>query len=241
MGKDPAFLFYPGDWQGGTSTLSRFLKGCYMDILIAQFNNGHLSLEEIKTVLGSDFGQSWPTIQKKFKKDSTGLFFNVKLETETIKRIEYSKSRAKNRNGTKHVKNISGTHVPTHVKHVENGDGNEDGNKLEKRDFSKPDVEGDEIIFPIDTPEVRQAWAQWKEYRFKQNGEKYGFMGEQAALKLLSTMGEEQIKATILKAIESKWKNLYPDNNVKNGNTSTKGNTRSAEQIDGNKRYAGKL
>jgi hypothetical protein len=125
MAKDPAFLFYPGDWQGGTATFSRFLKGCYMDVLIAQFNSGHLSLEEIKTVLGSDFGQSWPTLQKKFVADARGLFFNERLDTEMIRRREYSKSRSDNRKGKKDMNNISKTHEGTYVKHMENETGNE--------------------------------------------------------------------------------------------------------------------
>lgn len=98
---DPAFLFYPGDWLGGTYTLSRFLKGAYMDILVAQFNSGPLSLEEIKTVLGSDFGQAWPALQKKFQQTSDGLFFNKRLELEKQRRHEYSKSRSLNRKGRK--------------------------------------------------------------------------------------------------------------------------------------------
>jgi len=131
MAKDPAFLFYPGDWQGGTSTFSRFLKGCYLDVLIAQFNSGHLSLEEIKTVLGSDFGQSWPALQKKFQKDNDGLFFNEKLDTEVFRRKEYSKSRADNRRGKTHVtdmKNISNTHVP----HMETETVNEIASEIKK-------------------------------------------------------------------------------------------------------------
>lgn len=149
MAKDPAFLFYPGDWQGGTSTFSRFLKGCYMDVLIAQFNSGHLSLEEIKTVLGSDFGQSWPALQKKFKADPKGLFFNEKLQTEMIKRKEYSKSRADNRR-KKDMKHISKTYEPTYVPHMENENGNEIGIKIKKESESEMlkeyDLWTDEII-----------------------------------------------------------------------------------------------
>ena len=55
MAKDPAFLFYPGDWMGGVSTFTRAHKGAYMDVLMAQHNNGHLSIEDIEIVLGSDF------------------------------------------------------------------------------------------------------------------------------------------------------------------------------------------
>lgn len=91
--KDPAVLWYWNDWIGGTVTLSRFLKGCYMDLLGAQFNSGPLSLDEVKTVLGSDFGQAWPTLQKKFKVDERGNYYNEKLVTESLKRSEFSKKQ----------------------------------------------------------------------------------------------------------------------------------------------------
>lgn len=132
MAKDPAFLFYPGDWQGGTSTFSRFLKGCYLDVLIAQFNSGHLSLEEIKTVLGSDFGQAWPTLQKKFQKDAAGLFFNEKLDTEIVRRKEYSKSRSDNRKGKTHVKDMNNI-SETYVRHMETGNETEDAIVIQDR------------------------------------------------------------------------------------------------------------
>lgn len=116
MSKDPAVLWYFNDWQGGTSTLSRHLKGCYMDLLHAQFNAGHLSIEEIKTVLGSDFGQAWPTLQKKFVKDeSTGLYYNSRLIFEAEKRKSYTSSRRKNLNGEKKEK----THMQPHME-IEN-------------------------------------------------------------------------------------------------------------------------
>lgn len=93
MAKDPAVLWYWNDWSGGTMTLSRFLKGCYMDLLTAQFNNGHLSLDEIKTVLGSDFGQAWPTLQKKFKLDNEQLYYNERLVFEATRRKKFSKTQ----------------------------------------------------------------------------------------------------------------------------------------------------
>ena len=100
--RDPAVLWYFNDWHGGTITLSRHLKGCYMDLLHAQFNSGHLSIEEIKTVLGSDFGQSWPTLQKKFVRDeSTGLYYNARLIFEAEKRKSYTSGRRENLQGKK--------------------------------------------------------------------------------------------------------------------------------------------
>jgi hypothetical protein len=113
MAKDPAFLFYPNDWAGGTIAMTRHQKGCYLDLIIAQFNLGPLSLEEIKTVLGSDFGQVWPTLQKKFKCEN-GLYLNERLSFEKERRSNYAESRRKNRK--------------SYVQHMENENRNENTN-----------------------------------------------------------------------------------------------------------------
>ena len=96
MAKDPATLWYWNDWQGGTVTLTRHLKGCYIDLLHAQFNNGRMSLSQIKTVLGVDFDTSWPTLQAKFKKDENDFYYNVRAEEEIEKRKNFVESRKSN-------------------------------------------------------------------------------------------------------------------------------------------------
>lgn len=85
-----------------------------MDLLHAQFNLGRLSLSQVKTVLGVDFGNTWPLLQEKFKRDDNGNYYNVKAETEKLKRQKYSESRSKNKKGK-----IS-THDPTYDFHMEN-------------------------------------------------------------------------------------------------------------------------
>jgi hypothetical protein len=111
MAKDPAILWYWNDWHGGTVTFSRHLKGCFMDLLHAQFNTGHLSLEEIKNVLGNDFA-TWQTLSKKFTKDENGLFYNTRMEEENIKRRAFIQSRKDNRvNGLK-KKAASSQNIP---------------------------------------------------------------------------------------------------------------------------------
>ena len=99
MAKDPAFLFYPNDWLGGTMTFDRHIKGAYLDLLMCQFNSGRMSLSDIKNVLGdTDFTNHWETkLKKKFIQDENGLFYNRKLEDETIKRKNYTESRRKSR------------------------------------------------------------------------------------------------------------------------------------------------
>jgi hypothetical protein len=117
MAKDPAMLWYWADWNSGTTTLSRFFKGCYMDLLHAQFNSGHLSLEEIKTVLGSDFGQAWPALQKKFAVDQAGKYFNERLEVEKNKRANYTASRKKNLTSS-HMDTHKASHMDLHMDNV---------------------------------------------------------------------------------------------------------------------------
>ena len=132
MGRDPAFLFYPGDWLGGTMTLTRSHKGAYMDLLMAQFNSGRLSNNEIKTVLGLDYETMWNTVlKKKFKVDSDGLFYNEKLENETIKRRNYTANRRDNLRGkcVSHMEPHMNKHMNKHMENI-----NEDVIKDKKED-----------------------------------------------------------------------------------------------------------
>lgn len=130
MAKDPAILWYWNDWNGGTSTFTRHLKGCYIDLLSSQFNSGRLSLAEIKTVLGADFGPSWPALQKKFKKDESGMYYNERMEEEQEKRKRFTDGRRKNLLSKKQKSNHKTDHVGKNMEtHVE--DVNEDDNETE--------------------------------------------------------------------------------------------------------------
>ena len=146
MAKDPAMLWYWGDWHSGTSLLSRFLKGCYMDLLHAQFNNGFLSLEEIKICLGSDFGQAWPTLQKKFKQSPDGLFFNERLHEEKEKRKKFCNSRGKNREGkSKSYEQSYENHMKPHMENA-----NENVNSINKFSVIKNSTIDEEVKFSIE-------------------------------------------------------------------------------------------
>lgn len=93
MAKDPAFLFYSGDFMSGTQFLTDEQVGKYVRLLIAQHQCGHLEekhmLQICKTYDKDVFS--------KFDKDINGLFYNQRLENEIIKRKKYSESRSKNR------------------------------------------------------------------------------------------------------------------------------------------------
>ena len=70
MAKDPPFLFYPNDWIGGTMGMTFEEKGAYMELLMAQFNRGHMTTH----MIGQIVGQHWDTIQDKFVQDDKGLY-----------------------------------------------------------------------------------------------------------------------------------------------------------------------
>jgi uncharacterized protein YdaU (DUF1376 family) len=131
MAKDPAFLFYPGDWMLGTMTMTRHEKGCYMDLLMAQFNSGPLTLNQISNLLGADKG-IWATLSSKFNQTEAGLWFNERLELEKEKRKSYTDSRSKNRKKT-YDNLYENTYVNHMNKHMENI--NEDEIEIENKNL----------------------------------------------------------------------------------------------------------
>lgn len=137
MAKDPAILWYWNDWNGGTSTFTRHLKGCYIDLLSSQFNSGRLSLAEIKTVLGADFGPSWPALQKKFRKDENDLYYNERMEQEQEKRKRFTESRRRNLD-SKQKKPLVGDHMVNGTGSLmDNEIENENRNRVVERGMGK--------------------------------------------------------------------------------------------------------
>lgn len=135
MAKDPAFLFYPNDWLGGTSIFTREEKGAYIDLLVAQFNHGKLTIENIRTILGLDFDRLWEKIQGKFKQKK-GLYYNERLSNEIIKRQKYAESRRNNAKGDK-----------AYAKHMHEHREDRDRNRNEDENDNKALLEKFEIAW----------------------------------------------------------------------------------------------
>ena len=114
MSKDPAFLFYPSDWISGTMGMTFEEKGAYIELLMYQFNQGHMSGYMIARIVG----QHWENIKHKFIQDTDGNWYNVRLELEKEKRKTYSESRRNNLKGnnqyTKKEKKKEG-HMDSHM------------------------------------------------------------------------------------------------------------------------------
>lgn len=130
MAKDPAFLFYPNDWIGGTMGMTFEEKGAYMELLMMQFNRGHMEGH----MVGQVVGQIWDKIKFKFTQDENGLWFNPRLEDEVNKRKAFTASRKNNLKGknqyTKKEGQVSG-HMTSHMEN-ENRNENKDINIIDK-------------------------------------------------------------------------------------------------------------
>ena len=104
MSKDPAFLFYPNDYLGGTMGFSFKQHGAYLMLLIFQFNNGPFKKETAIGMVGEELFNS---ICHKFE-EKDGCICNARLMQEITRRKEYSQNRRENaKNGWKKRKNNS--------------------------------------------------------------------------------------------------------------------------------------
>lgn len=117
MAKDPAFLFYPGDFNTGTQFFSDEQVGKYMRLLMAQHQHGHLTQDQVIFICKSYDNQ----VMSKFKKDGNGMWYNERLEIEIERRKKFVDSRSKNKEGKTKTKIISKTSDP----HMETRDENE--------------------------------------------------------------------------------------------------------------------
>lgn len=117
MAKDPAFLFYPGDYLRDTQCLSEKCQVAYDRIMCEHMRNICITQEQLNFFT--------KRLDPEEKREL--IFLLVKIEggyqiewvAESIcKRKTYSKSRAENRKGK--PKNISKTYVPHMENEIEN-------------------------------------------------------------------------------------------------------------------------
>lgn len=129
MSKDPAFLFYPNDYLGGTMGMSCEQKGAYIDLLIFQFNNHNFTEAQAKQVLSICFASVWEVLKNKFKTEGENneFFYNERLRLEIDKRKAFSESRRINALHPKTFKKTKKNTKKAYAKHM--GNENENENK----------------------------------------------------------------------------------------------------------------
>lgn len=164
MAKDPAFLFYPNDWLGGTMGMSFEMQGAYLTLLILQFNKGSFDHEQAVNTIGLP---RWLSLVNKFSTNGV-IYWNERLKEESEKRKNFSESRRKNRNSkvvdttyvNTSVNTYDDTHVNTHVKHMvnENRNANKDSDRVE----IQPDFAEFWNLYDkkVDLPKSKAKWSK---------------------------------------------------------------------------------
>jgi len=117
MAKDPAFLFYSGDWLQGTMGMTFEEKGAYLELLIFQFNNGKFTITQAKQVLSICSTSVFHNVIQKFNTDGT-FFWKQRLTDEIERRQKFSESRRNNAKGTKN-KDSTPKSDKAYAKHME--------------------------------------------------------------------------------------------------------------------------
>ncbi len=213
MGKDPAFLFYPGDYLRDTQNLSEKSQVAYDRILCEHMRN---ICEDMYKITISKQQLKFFTKRLSEEEREELLFilteinggYQIEWVAESMaKRKSYTISRSKNRSSTK--KKIS----KTYDKHMENGDESEDEVKVKK-----------EIIYPFDSKEFLEAWDLWKKFKKEQFKFIYKPIGEQSALKKLSIISKlnENTAIDILgDAMANGYKGFFELKNNNNGKQTT--------------------
>jgi len=130
MAKDPAFLFYPQDFLVGVMDMTDEEVGVYIRLLCRQHQKGHIP-ERVMS-------RCPDAVKEKFIKDSTGKYYNERLEKETIKRKKYVAQRLANLHGN-HKDSHMENHMDSHMEHDmdphtlnENENENKDLNEIER-------------------------------------------------------------------------------------------------------------
>jgi len=206
MAKDPAFLFYPNDWIGGTMGMTFEEKGAYMELLMMQFNRGHMT----EHMIGQIVGQLWLNIKDKFTIDNDGKYFNIRLEEEQNKRKAFTESRRNNIKGENQYSKKRG-HTTKHMtEHMENE------NVIEIKDRIK-------ILCNGNSKKVFQSFEKWKDYLFKQHNvtlqeNQYTYQILESKIK---EIGVNNIVQAIEFSIESNYKKIYPKKEQQNSDKPT--------------------
>ena len=148
MAKDPAFLFYPGDWLQGTMGMTFEEKGAYFELLVFQFNNDKFTKSEAKQVLSICSASVLDKVLQKFDTDGT-FFWKQRLSDEISRRKKFSDSRRNNAKGLKKQTSTHKKEVKAYAKHMETETITENENEIlnEYETWTNEIIEGKDQYF----------------------------------------------------------------------------------------------
>jgi len=203
MAKDPAFLFYPGDYLRDTQTLSEKTQVSYDRIMCEHMRNICISKQQLKFFTKKLNEEELEELMFVLKETSDG--YQIDWVAESIeKRRAYSESRRNNR------KKKANKDIKTYVPHMENEIENEiisdsvnDNDIIEKKDvfsFRKS---------LIDLGIEKQIVSDWLKVRSKKKAAntETAFKGIKTQIEKSGLSANECIK----KSVENSWSGFNSD------------------------------
>lgn len=130
-GKDPSFLFYSQDWIMGTYSMTPAQKGCFIDLLAIQHQNGSLDMPTINKVC-QGICEDIDVVLTKFVKNSDGKYYNKKLRNVMAERADY-KLKQSELASRRWAKDVPGHSQPISTR-VENEDEDEERSTINSID-----------------------------------------------------------------------------------------------------------
>jgi hypothetical protein len=208
MAKDPAFLFYSQDFIVGVQTMTFDERGKYITILAQMHQQGRLSEETICFLVGSIS----VSLRLKFKQDEKGLWYNERLEAETVKRNQFTESRRNNGKNGGRPKKSKASGKPN-LNHKQNHMVNHMGNEDEDVNESINDI----IVLPFKSEIFLKVWNTWLQFRTEIGKPYKSKISHQSALKKLSLYSEDVAIKMIEQSISNSWQGIFELKENNNG------------------------
>lgn len=223
MAKDPAFLFYPGDYLRDTQTLSSNSQVAYDRIICEHMRNICISQQQLKFFtkrLSEDELEELMFVLIKVKGG-----YQIEWVAESIeKRRKYSKSRSENRKGKGKPQDNISTSYDSHM---------ENEIVIESVSINKKEKEEQELIFPFESHEFLSYWNDWINYKSEEHKFHYKtVVSKQAALMKINKLsgGDEKTAIKIInESMANGWKGFFKLNNNE-GNTKARKSNITEEQ-----------
>ncbi len=259
--KDPAFLFYPGDYLRDTQCLSEAVQVAYDRIMCEHMRNTCIAKAQLKFFTKNLSDDEVAQLKSVLTETPDGYQIAWVADSFT-KRKAYSESRRKNRsakpkNDTLNINNTPASYEP----HMENEieDVNENRNVIEKGkegSGEKPNGAnitlspftlsgagspllrkgaGGEVIPPFASAEFATQWQAWKRYRATEHNFAYrSAESEQAALAELGTLAntsETTAIAILHQSMGKGWKGFFELKNDATKPAAGKGKVRYSDDF----------
>ena len=197
MAKDPAFVFYTGDFLNGVIDMTMEERGQYITLLCYQHQKGHIEEKTIRFLLGYAKDNLPEVIMKHFKVDNDGKYYNARMDLEKEKRSKFVETRREN--GSKGGR-------PTKKK--EKPIGKPSGKPLGKPKNNLMGNENENENIYYNNKELNNIFIEYLDLR-----KKLKLVNTNRAIKLLLNKLEpydDDIKYKMIEqAIEHSWKSIY--------------------------------